>query len=340
MNTKNDPGLIIKGFDADVRQAYARWADQPVDQEMMDEAPEHLPSPLLTSLAKPVRVTGPGTFLGRATRTLSFEPSPRKGWWIDRIDQPDTMPIRVSIHDVWTTARNIVLCTGSPHNYLRMVEHIIALRLGLGVDNLLIRSDSGDPPLFDRGSMDLVEAIEGAGLVTEPEPARYVTVSEPVTAAGPNGSFLTFLPAEGGSRELIMDCAVDFESAIGRQRIRFRVNRKTFRHGAFARTNTTLTRMLLARTIGKLFADLRNLGYTLDNILIAGPRRYLNAPRLLHNGRSLEAVWHRACLDLLAAIALIDRGRFAGTIISYKAGHTLDVQAIRELYMRDLLRSL
>ena len=95
--------------------------------------------------------------------------------------------------------------------------------------------------------------------------------------------------------------------------------------------------MIYCKTIGKIFADTRHLGYTTKNILVAGPNKYVNEPGLMHEGKSLEAVWHRACLDLLAAIALIDRGRFVGKVISYKAGHTLDVQAVRELYLHDLL---
>ena len=122
-----------------------------------------------------------------------------------------------------------------------------------------------------------------------------------------------------------------------KQRIRFTVDRGTFRHGAQARTNTTLWKMAYCKTIGMIFADIRNLGYTTRNILVAGPRHYFNKPGLIHQGKSLEAAWHRATLDLLAAVALIDRGRFAGTIISYKAGHTLDVQMIRELHHHDLL---
>jgi UDP-3-O-acyl-N-acetylglucosamine deacetylase len=162
-------------------------------------------------------------------------------------------------------------------------------------------------------------------------------VREPVTVGGPNGSFLTFMPAEAGRRALTVDCAVDFRSAIGRQRIVFDVTPRTFRYGAFARTNTTLLRMLYCLTVGKVFADVRNLGYTTRNILVAGPRRYFNEPRLRRDGKSLEAVWHRATLDLLAAVALVDRGRLAGRLISYRAGHTLDVRMIRELYQRDLL---
>ncbi len=331
-------GLLLQGDAETLKAAYARFDAQPVDQEMMepDEGDREWRQ---TTIGRPVSVTGPGTFFGRAQRTLEFVPSHERGWWFDRRDLTESLPIGVSVLNVWTTVRNIVLCSGSPHNYMRMVEHIVALKY-LGLDNVRIRMDSGDPPLFNRSSMDLVEAIEEVGIVTLPELAQYYTVKEPVSIASPGGGFLTFLPAEGQSRRLTIDCAVDFPTAIGRQRIRFDVNRGTFRRGAAARTNTNLWMMLYCKTIGKLFADTRNLGYTRKNILIAGPRRYVNKPGLLHQGKSLEAVWHRAVLDLLAAVALIDLGRLAGHIVSYRAGHALDCTMVRELYQRDLLQEI
>ncbi len=325
-----DEGLLCSSLD--------RFSAQAVDQEMLD-VPEGDHEWLQTTLGNPVSVTGPGTFLGKAERTLKFEPTTHSGWFFDREDLPDSLPIAVSVQNVWTIVRNIVLCSGSPHNYMRMVEHIVALKY-LGLDNVLIRMDSGDPPLFERSSMDLVEAIEHSGIVTQHEPARCVTVKEPVTVVGANGGFLTFEPPADGNRRLTVDCAIDFSTAIGQQRIRYDVNRKTVRHGAFARTNTDLWMMLYCKTIGKVFADTRNLGYTLKNILVAGPRNYVNKPHLIHNGKSLEAVWHRGVLDLLAAVALIDHGRFVGEIKSYKAGHALDVEMVRELYQRDLLEDI
>lgn len=335
-------GRVLGGDDEAVARSYDAFRDQPVDHDIgaiLDpygtaSAPY---SDKLTTLGKAVSVTGPGTFFGKAQRTLEFAPSVKKGWWLNRTDLPDQMPIYVSVSNIWTVVRNIVLSSGSPHNYVRMVEHIIALKVGMGLDNVMIHMDSGDPPLFDRSSMDLVEAIEEAGVVSTKDDAKYVTVKEPVTIGGGRGDFLTLLPPEPGKRHLDVDCAVNFRSAIGKQRIRFRVNNQTFRYGASARTNTTLGMMIYCKTIGKIFADVRNLGYTTKNILVAGPRRYFNEPYLLHEGKSLEAVWHRAALDLLAAIALIDKGRFAGTILSYKSGHFLDVQMVRELYKQDLL---
>jgi len=333
-----DCGRVLLGDETRLRASYERFLAQRVDQAMLN-VPAGDQEWRQTTLGRPVSVTGPGTFFGNAQRTLELEPTTQSGWFFDRRDLPDSMPIRVSVQNVWTVVRNVVLCSGSPHNYMRMVEHIIALKY-LGLDNVLIRMDSGDPPLFDRGSLDLVEAIERGGIVTQHEPTTCLTVKEPVTLVADNGGFLTFTPAEAGSRRLVVDCAVDFPTAIGQQRIQFDVNRDTVRHGAFARTNTNLWMMLYCKTIGKVFADTRHLGYTLKNILVAGPRRYVNKPRLIHNGKSLEAVWHRAVLDLLAAVALIDRGRLAGSIQSYKSGHTLDVEMVRALYQRDLLEEV
>lgn len=332
-------GRIIAGDEALARQSYAEFQGLEVDWDLRNGS---CPAPReqLTTIDEPVTLTGTGTFLGKATRTITLEPCELEGWWIDRSDLPDCLPTRVSIRNVWTTGdmvSNIVLRSGSPHNYLRMVEHIIALKVGMGIDNLMVRIDSGDPPLFERGSLDLVEAIGSREVRELPGRVRYVTVKEKVTAVAPHGGFVTLAPCAASVPELNLDCAVNFPNAIGRQRIQFPATYDHFRMGAEARTNTTSGKKLYCQTIGKLFADVRNLGYTYKNVLVAGKDRYINEPRLLHEGKSLEAVWHRATLDLLAAIALIDRGRFVGEITSYKAGHSLDVHLITLLYMHDLL---
>jgi UDP-3-O-acyl-N-acetylglucosamine deacetylase len=338
-------GRVVGGDEATLSASWAAWQAQPVDQELIEnQAATAADGDRQVTIGKAVSVSGPGTFLGKAERTLTFAPSDRDGWFIERTDLRQ-LPIRVAISDVWTAGGGggvsaVVLRSGSPHNYLRMVEHIIALKLGLGIDSLTVRVDSGDPPLFDRGSMDLVEAIDSAGYVTTDRPATHVGVKEPVTMGGPYGSFVTLLPPKDGSRQLVVDCAIDFPTAIGKQRIRFVVNRDTFRKGAIARTNSPRSKLLFVKTIGRLFADVRNLGYTKKNVLIAGPRNYVNEARLIHNGKSLEAAWHRATLDLLAALALIDKGRFCGTVISYKAGHAVDCDLVRELYLQDLLEEV
>jgi UDP-3-O-acyl-N-acetylglucosamine deacetylase len=328
---------LLHGAPDEFRRSLEALDTIPVDEERLAPA-DWEPSRHPTTIGQPFYVSGRGTYQKRACSTLHFEPYDRDGWWIDRTDRREQLPIKVSVRNVWDTKRSIVLRSGSAHNYLRMVEHIVALRQGLGLDRIMVRTNSGDPPLFDVGSQPIIDKALRAGL--EEDTSRelvYWTVAEPVALMGPHGSFLLMFPAENGSRKLHVDCAVDFPTAIGKQRIRFDVFPEAFTYGAQARTNCSRVEWWFVRTLGKLFADVRNLGYSHQNILIAGKNRYANEAKLVHDGKSLEAVWHRATLDLVAALSLLDSGRLAGRVVSYKAGHALDVRLTTYLYLQDLL---
>ncbi|MEM9160373.1 MAG: UDP-3-O-acyl-N-acetylglucosamine deacetylase, partial [Verrucomicrobiota bacterium] len=323
MTGELDFGWILDGNANRLREAYKSFRGLKVDQDWSDRKPAELLEKART-IAKPVEVSAPGTFSKKSIRTLKLEPTDKPGWWFDRMDLPDSQPIRVSARNVWTTGEivsNIVLRSGSSHNYVRLVEHIIALKAGMDVDNLLIRFDSGDPPLFNQGSKELVEAISRAGREELDEPVKYFTVRERVSLLTPHKGFLTIEPIEEGKPILEIDCARDFPNAIGQQRIKFVLNQESFEYGALARTNATSKQKLFLQTFGKLFADTRNLGYNSQNVLIAGKRKYVNKPTHVHEGKSLEAAWHRAVLDLIAALALIEEGRFVGKITDYKGGH-------------------
>ena len=330
-------GRVIFGNAARIAAAYERFSGQEIDEVRLARD-RSSPFPLRRrTISKEVSVAGIGTFKGCEKQTLTFAPSSRPGWWIRRMDLPEQLDTSVDISNLWTSAQNLVLRSGSPHNYLRMVEHIVALKTGLGVDDVLLKVNSGDPPLFDQSSLPLVEAMDGAGVVETDADATFVTVKEPVAFGGGRGDFLLFLPAEPGERNLRIDCAISWDTVIGRQRVLFDVTADTFRYASFARTNATHRQYILAKTVGKLFAATRNWGYNDRNILIHGPKRFYTEPRFEHEGKFLEPEWHRATLDLMAALALTGSDRFAGTVVSYRAGHTLDCDAVRALYRNDLL---
>ena len=332
------PERVVGSVEA-LKRAFERFHSQPVDLADLVEGKDAGYSGKLTTIAERASVEGVGTFRGKEKRTITFAPSSKPGWWIRRTDQPEQLDTAVDIANLWTSARNLVLRSGSPHNYLRMVEHIIALKAGLGVDNVVIETNSGDPPLFDDSSLPLVKAMKRARIVDTDADATYVAVKEPVAFPGPRGDFLLFLPPEDGRRMLRLDVAIDWKTIIGKQRIVFDVTPRTFEHGSYARTNATHRQYQLAKTIGWLFADTRNLGYNKNNILIHGRRRWYGEPRFPLEGtqKFLEPVWHRATLDLLAALSLTGGDRFVGTVVSYRSGHTQDCDAIRHLYRHDLL---
>ena len=321
-------GRTVIGSEAAIRAAYEAFRAQPIDETRLAPSRECPFSLRRTTLAGEASVAGVGTFEGSEKQTLTFAPSAKPGWWIRRMDHPEQLDTQVDIANLWTSAQNLVLRSGSSHNYLRMVEHIIALRAGLGVDDVLIKVNSGDPPLFNDSSMPLVKAI------------TFVTVREPVAFGGSRGDFLLFLPAKDGERNLRIDCAIRWNTVIGCQRVLFDATPETFRYAAYARTNATRKQYILAKTVGKLFASTRNLGYNDKNILIHGRRRFYTSPRYPLGEKYLEPVWHRATLDLMAALSLTGADRFVGTVVSFRAGHTLDCDAVRALYRNDLLTRL
>ena len=333
-------GKVVFGSADEIAAAYARFAPQEIDETRLADSRECPFGARRRTIAGEAKVTDVGTFDGRENQTVAFAPSPRPGWWIRRMDQPEQLDTKVDISNLWTSAQNLVLRSGSPHNYLRMVEHIIALKCGLGVDDVLLKVYSGDPPLFVDSSTPLVKTMDFAKIVEGTGDAEYVTVKEPVAFGGKRGDFLLFLPAENGERNLRIDCAITWNTVIGSQRVLFDVTPETFRYAAHARTNATRRQYILAKTVGKLFASTRNWGYNDRNILIHGKRKFYTTPRFPVGEKFLEPVWHRATLDLMAAIALIGEGRFVGTVVSYRAGHTLDCDAIRTLYRHDLLTSV
>lgn len=331
-------GKTIFGSSAAIAAAYEKFRTLSVDEERLLGDDVTYPYSLnRTTIEGEAPVAGVGTFEGSRKQTITFAPSEKPGWWIRRMDQPEQLDTAVDIANLWTSAQNLVLRSGSPHNYLRMVEHIIALKLGLGVDDVLIKVNSGDPPLFDQSSLPLVKAIEHAKIIEKKEKATFVTVKEPVAFGGKRGDFLLMLPAENGDKRLRIDCGISWNTIIGDERIRFDSTFETFRYAALARTNATYKQYILAKTVGKLFAATRNWGYNDKNILIHGKNKFHTEPRFPMNGKFLEPAWHRATLDLMAALALTGPHRFAGTVVSYRAGHTLDCDAVRALYRNDLL---
>lgn len=324
----------------------ARFNAQAVDDVRLSETSGW--SSKLTTLAAETSVAGKGTYRGREKRTLTFAPSKKPGWWIRRTDIPEQLDTAVDIANLWESAGRLVLRSGSPHNYLRMVEHIIALKAGLGLDNVVLKTNSGDPPLFDDSSLPMVEAVQKAGIVETDADATYVTVKEPIAFCRPqgkkcdNGDFLLFIP-DDGSRRLRLDVAINWNTVIGNQRIVFDVTPDTFKYGSYARTNATRQQFRNVKLFGWTRADWRHLGYDMNNILIHGDRWY-GTPRFELKpeeegkpSKFLEPVWHRATLDLLAALALTGSDRFVGTVVSYRAGHTQDCDAVRALYRNDLL---
>ena len=342
--------LLLQGTGENYEKAFHALAEMPVDLDL--PAPEGwLPPRYATTIRQEAEVTGPATYQKGLRRTLRLRPAlaphAPAGWNFWREDLPEELPIPAVLASVSQARRAIVLQSGSPGNALRMSEHVVCQRLGLGIDSLRVDLLSEDPPLFDQGSLPLVQALDQAGLQEDPaRPLRYLAPAKPVALLHPdNGGFLLWEPPrEPEDRRLFLDVSVDFPTAIGRERLRLCLHPEAFRQGAAARTNCSAREMRLAKTLGLLLPSLRNLGYTRKNILLAGKKEYANPPNpapSLPPGESPEPVWPRPLLGLVAALSLLPPlCRPAGRLASFKAGHLLDVRFLKLLLRNGLLKEL
>ena len=119
-------GRTVIGSEAAIRAAYEAFRSQPIDETRLAPSRECPFSLKRTTLAGEASVAGVGTFEGSEKQTLTFAPSAKPGWWIRRMDHPEQLDTQVDIANLWTSAQNLVLRSGSSHNYLRMVEHRLA----------------------------------------------------------------------------------------------------------------------------------------------------------------------------------------------------------------------
>jgi UDP-3-O-acyl-N-acetylglucosamine deacetylase len=338
-------GKVLKGDSKQILKDYTDFAQIKFDLNI--SASEAVVGDAFvekSTIAKSVEVIGKGTFNYKKDRKLKLCPSDKDGWYFKRTDISNSQLIKVDYQHAWTTnyggVNNIVLGSSDHEsNFIRLTEHIIALKTAVGIDNLIIETDSYDPPLFERGSLNIIEALNSVGKKNVAGKRKYYKVKEKaVIGYGDRGFLILEPPEDETSKSLILDCAINYtDNIMGVQRITFPVTEELFTKGAVARTNSSLKHALICKTIGKLFSSTRKLGYNVSNVLITGKNRYYNKPRLVENEKVLEPIWHRAVLDLLAAVALIPDGLLAGKLTSYKAGHTQDVDFIKELYKKNML---
>ena len=107
MSTDKKPGRLLAGDETIVSAAYQEFNSLAVDQDLSNQ-PTNPPRTQQKTIAETVSVSGPGTFAGKSTTTITFEPTDREGWWLDRTDLPESLPIRVAIDNVWTTGSIVV----------------------------------------------------------------------------------------------------------------------------------------------------------------------------------------------------------------------------------------
>jgi UDP-3-O-[3-hydroxymyristoyl] N-acetylglucosamine deacetylase/3-hydroxyacyl-[acyl-carrier-protein] dehydratase len=273
------------------------------------------------TLAREVSFSGVGLHSGART-TLVFRPAPaNSGIKFVRTDLASKPEIEAQISNAVPTgdySRRTVLGRGDIT--ISTVEHVLAAVSGMGIDNLTIELDTGEPAESDGSSAPFVEVLKEAGITEQDAGRKYIEVKSPVYLAD-NGVQMVALPHDG----LRISFTAHYDHPlIGTQYASFNLSKDVFE-----------TQIAPARTFSLLkdVEDLRSRGLikggSLENSIVIGDEEIMNEEPLRFPD---EFVRHKV-LDLLGDLCLLGMPLKAH-IISVKSGHASNIKLVRLLKER------
>ena len=271
------------------------------------------------TLAGPASYEGIGLHTGVAARLTLLPAAPDSGITIVRSDLPDRprIPVRPeSAGNDRDHLRRTILRSGATE--VHTVEHVLAVVLGLGIDNTVIEISGPEAPEPVDGSVrPIVEKILEAGIVTQDAPRRPLTVRKPVDFSE-DGVQIVALPHEG----FRVSFTIQYDNPVlGTQHASFEITPESFaREIAPARTFVLYEDVEALRKAGMIKGGTtRNAVVVKDReIMSEGPLRFPD-----------EFVRHKI-LDLLGDLCLLGRP-FQGHVMSIKSGHDTNVRFVRHL---------
>jgi len=137
--------------------------------------------PAQQTLAGEIELTGVGVHSGQPARLRFLPAEADTGLRFRRVDLPGAPAIPVTLDHILasqldrrtTLGLDETICVG-------MVEHLLAVCVGLGLDNAIFELDGVEVPILDGSAEPMARACLDCGLVALDRPRRYIELQRPV----------------------------------------------------------------------------------------------------------------------------------------------------------------
>ncbi len=265
-----------------------------------------------------VSLTGIGVHTGNKT-SITFKPAPPNyGVRFVGKDFPNEPPIEAVIENVTDILRGTTL--GKNGIKIHTVEHVLAVLMGLGIDNLLVEVTANEPPVGDGSAMPFVEMIQSAGIEQQDTPKNVFQPRDPIYFSE-DGVILIVLPAD----ELRVSFTICYkEPGIDTQFLSLTINDEAFiKEIAPSRTFCPYDEVQSLIVTGLI------KGGSLDNAVVVKGDAILSKEGLRFEK---EFVRHKI-LDLLGDLFLLGQPLRAH-VVAIKSGHASNIRLTRLLRER------
>ncbi len=265
------------------------------------------------TVARPAELAGVGLFYGETVRMRCLPAPPDHGVRFVRTDLPGSKGIRATTDSVMGKSRWIILAEGEAE--VHMVEHLLAVLNGLGVDNVTVELSARELPVGDGSAKAFVEMIKSAGLVDQAKPRARLVLEEPVYVVE-NDSAIVALPSESG---LHVSCTLDYGGRFaGVQHFGAKITPELF-EAELAPSRT----YVLSTEIDAFLQKGLGGGANPDNVVVLSEDGGTSLPLRYPN----EFVRHKA-LDLIGDLSLVG-APLQARVIAVKSGHAMNVELAR-----------
>jgi len=261
------------------------------------------------TLARSVVAAGQGLHSGLKTGVILHPAPPGTGIVFSSV--ADETAIAAHLENVTDTGYNTTLTAGG--RSVRTVEHLMSALHGMGISNLLIKTDD-EVPALDGSAIEFCRQISEVGVQEQEAAVDPVRIARPI-AVGNNGESIRIEPAG----HLVVDYTLEYPRPIGRQSVHFELTSP----------EAYMREIAPARTFGFVyeFHKLAEMGLAsggrLDNLILIDDEKVVNTTL-----RFADEFARHKVLDLIGDLYLLGRP-ILGHVTAHKTGHSDNLAQLR-----------
>jgi UDP-3-O-[3-hydroxymyristoyl] N-acetylglucosamine deacetylase len=282
----------------------------------VEEAPAGIVRP--SSAARPQRtvkhsvvIAGQGLHSGLKTGVI-LHPAP-VGTGIIFSSLADQSAIPALLENVSETGYNTTLSANG--HAVRTIEHLTSALHGLGITNLVVKTED-EVPALDGSAAEFCKHLRETGMQTQAGFVEPIRVNKTIRV-GKGGEYVQIAPAD----RLIIDYTLDYPRPIGVQRVHFELTSPEVYEKQIAP----------ARTFGfvREFHKMTEMGLAsggrLDNLILVDDEKVVNTTLRFPD----EFARHKV-LDMIGDLYLLGRP-IVGHITASKTGHSDNLALLRAI---------
>jgi UDP-3-O-[3-hydroxymyristoyl] N-acetylglucosamine deacetylase len=263
------------------------------------------------TVAHSLVIAGQGLHSGLKTGVI-LHPA-RAGTGITFSSLADQSAVAARLENVTETGYNTTL--SSDGHSVRTVEHLMSALHGLGITNLLVKTDD-EVPALDGSAAEFCKHLRAAGVHDQADYVEPIRIKRSIEV-GEGGEHIRIEPAD----RLVIDYTLDYPHPIGVQHVHFELTSP----GAYERE------IAPARTFGFVheFRKLSEMGLAsggrLDNLILVDDEKVVNTAL-----RFADEFARHKVLDLIGDLYLLGRP-ISGHVTAAKTGHSDNLALLRAI---------